>query len=217
MDAYFQSFPSITYGALSAINIMERTAILNSIFSTVYTFYPYTVKDGMRARTIAERYYGDPNLEWLVYFSNNIIDPYYDWPMDENTFNEYIIQNYGSIEEAQNKIISYRVNWYADDRVLSQSQFDTLQPYERKYWTPVYDSFNKPATYVRKQIDYQAVAQDGNGNITLSIPSEESSYWDAVTAWDHETEENIKKSYIQLLDSKLLTTAVDNLKTLMSE
>jgi hypothetical protein len=84
---YFQNFQIVNYDNTNAVNIMERCAILNSIFKSVYTFYPYQVKNGMRARTVAERYYGDPNLEWLVYFSNEIVDPYHQWPMDENTFN----------------------------------------------------------------------------------------------------------------------------------
>jgi hypothetical protein len=62
-----------------------------------------------------------------------------------------------------------------------------------------------------------AIAQDEDGNVTLSIPAEEQAYWSAVTAFDFEEEENAKKMNIKLLDSKLVTVAVDNLKTLLAE
>jgi hypothetical protein len=41
---YFQNFQAYHYGNTNAMNIMERCAILNSIFKNVYTFYPYQVK-----------------------------------------------------------------------------------------------------------------------------------------------------------------------------
>lgn len=214
---YFESFKFVTYGASSAINILERTAILNSIFKNVYTFYPYQVKDGMRARTIAERYYGDPNLDWIVYFSNNIVDPYHQWPMDKATFDAHLEKKYGSVQAARTKVVSYRINWYEDDRTLSKLQYNSLPHYERKYWTPIFDDNNFPVGYTRKEMDYLAVAQDGDGNVTLSIPSQEAAYWTAVTALEYEEEENAKKANIKLLDSKLVTTAIDNLKTLHAE
>jgi hypothetical protein len=217
MSAYFENFPAITYGATSAINIMERCAILNSIFKNVYTFYPYQVRDGMKARTIAERYYGDPDLEWLVYYSNNIIDPYHQWPMDIDTFNSFLESQYGSIQAAHEKIVSYRINWYEDDRVLTKLQYNSLPPVEKKYWTPSFDSNNFVTSYVRKELDYLAIAQDGDGNVTISIPSDEQAYWSPVTAFDIEEEKNAQKMNIQLLDSRLVTTAIDNLQSMLSE
>lgn len=217
MNRYFENFPFVTYGTSSAINIMERTTILNTIFKNVYTFYPYTVKDGMRARTVAERYYGDPTLEWLVYFSNNIIDPYHQWPMDEDTFNSFLISEYGSVEASMNKIVAYRINWFEDDRVLSKIQYNSLPSYEKKYWTPTFDNNNFIANYVRKALDYEAISQDGDGNISLSVPSDEVAYWASVSAYDFEREINAEKAHVQLLDAKLVTTAVDNIKTLMTD
>jgi hypothetical protein len=29
--------------------------------------------------------------------ANQIIDPYYEWPMDEETFNKYLIAKYGEV------------------------------------------------------------------------------------------------------------------------
>lgn len=214
---YFENFPIITYGTTSTVNIMERVAILNTIFQNPYTFYPYTVQNGMKARMIAERYYGDASLEWLVYLSNNIIDPYHEWPMDEATFSNFIDDKYGSISDARNKIVTYRVNWYEDDRVISRGDFDSLPEHEKKYWSAQFDEFNAPVKYARKQLDYKAISQDGDGNVTISVPVDEQMYWSPVTALDQETEINAQKAHIQLLDSKLVTTAVENLKKLLSE
>lgn len=171
MNQYFGNFPLINYNNRVMYNIMDRTAILNSVFGDVYAFYPYHVKNGMRADTVAERYYGDPDLVWLVYFSNNIVDPYHDWPMDDNTFNTFIADKYGSVQQAYETIVDYRINWFEDTRTLSQLQYNSLQGWEKKYWTPVFDINNNAQGWVRKELDISAVSVDINGTIYLSPPS----------------------------------------------
>lgn len=215
MNRYFGNFQLIQYNNSLSYNITERAAILSQVFGDSYAFYPYTVKNGMRAEQVAERYYGDPDLVWLVYFSNNIIDPYYQWTMSEEEFLNYIINKYGSLSNARNKIVEYRINWYEDLTNLTRLQYDSLPWYEKKYWTPVFDINNIPMNYERKRIDFTAVAQDGNGNISLSIPAEEQKYWSSVSALDIEEEENADKAHIRLLDSRLAQTAASNLKSLL--
>jgi hypothetical protein len=165
---------------------------------------------------LPKKYYGNPDLVWLVYFSNNIVDPYHDWPMDDSTFNKFIGEKYGSVQAANQTIVDYRINWFEDTRSLSQSQYNSLMPYEKKYWTPQFDMNNTPQAWVRKELDINANAQDAQGNITLSVPTEEHTYWIGVTALDYEREENAKKSNIRLLDSKLAPVAIANIETLLA-
>lgn len=215
MTSYFQNFELIDYNGAMMVNITQRAAILNKVSGNRYTFYPYLVKNGMRAEEVAEKYYGDPNFVWLVYFSNDIIDPYHQWTMDDDTFKEYVKTKYGSVQAAAQKIISYRVNWYEDTTVLSKSQYNSLDPSLKKYWTPNYDNYNAPVSYVRKVLEYSAVTSDASGNVTLNVPTLEIPYWIAVTAYDYEEEENSKKANIRLLDSRLAKTAESDLKELL--
>jgi hypothetical protein len=217
MSRYFDNFRLIRYNNSLSINITQRAAILDSVFGDNYAFYPYQVKNGMRAEQVAEKYYGDPDLVWLVYFSNNIVDPYHDWAMDEETFNTHLIKKYGSVQSAHQTIVKYRINWYEDTRELTKIQYDSLPWYEKKYWTPEFDMNNLPLQYVRKPMDFIANFQDSDGTVTLSVDSEESEYWVAVTAYDVENEENTKKAHIRLLDSRLASTAQTNLRSLLGE
>jgi hypothetical protein len=217
MSRYFQNFSTINYNGSIAIDITKRVAILNSIFGNRLAFYPYQVKDGIRPDQVAERYYGSTDFVWLVYMSNNIVDPYYEWPMDSMTFNDYIRDKYGSMEQARAKIVSYRVNWYEDTTKLNNTQYNNLPAYAKKYWTPAFDSNNLPMVYERKKIDYEAVAKDDEGNVTLSVPVEEQSYWSPVTAYDMEEERNADKAHIRLLDNRLAETAASNLRQLLRD
>lgn len=91
---YFDKIPEITYNRVLVRDISRRVAFLKKSIANPYTFLPYTIEEGDRAEDIAYHYYGDPNYSWLVYLANDIIDPYNEWPMDEFTFNQYIIEKY---------------------------------------------------------------------------------------------------------------------------
>ncbi len=91
---YFDKFPEISYNNVLVKDITRRVKFLKESLDNPYAFLPYTVKEGERAEDIAYHYYGDANYAWLVYLANDIIDPYNEWPMDEHTFNEYLISKY---------------------------------------------------------------------------------------------------------------------------
>lgn len=91
---YFSKFPEIRYNNVLVRDITRRVNFLKQSIENPYTFLPYTIEEGQRAEDVAYHYYGDPNYAWLVYLSNNIIDPYHQWPMDEDTFHQYIIDKY---------------------------------------------------------------------------------------------------------------------------
>lgn len=215
-SAYFKNLPLIKYNELAMVDISKRVNILNKVFADRYSFYPYVVKEGLRAEQVAEKYYGDQDYVWLVYLSNGIIDPYHDWHKDSRTFDLYIIDKYGSIETAMNTVVGYRVNWYQDDRRLSLAQYEQLQPYELKYWTPEFDVNNNPMYYVRKQFDLTISSRDANGNVVNDVPVLESQYWSLFSAYDVEEESNALKRHIRLLDNRLAQTALSNLKELVN-
>lgn len=94
MSRYFQNFPIIEYKGKRVRDITRRNEFLKSVTTNPFLFLPYTVKDNERAEDVADFYYGSTDYVWLVYLANNIIDPYHEWPMDEQTFNNYLIEKY---------------------------------------------------------------------------------------------------------------------------
>jgi hypothetical protein len=91
---YFDKLPEITYNNVLVRDITRRVSFLRQTVENPYVFLPYTIKEGERAEDIAFHYYGSANYAWLVYLANNIVDPYNDWPMDEDTFHNYLIDKY---------------------------------------------------------------------------------------------------------------------------
>jgi hypothetical protein len=91
---YFENFPVIEYEGRRIRDISRRSNFVRAVSNNPYLYYPYTVSEGERAEDIANFYYGSVDYVWLVYMANNIIDPYHEWPMDPQTFNDYLVEKY---------------------------------------------------------------------------------------------------------------------------
>jgi hypothetical protein len=106
--SYFYNFPKISYLNKQSRNIILKAALISDVMNKVDAFYPYVIQDYERPDTIAYETYGDENLDWVVYFSNNITDPYYDWPLTNVQLKEYLEKKYNtSIYALQSQIKHY--------------------------------------------------------------------------------------------------------------
>ena len=80
-------------------NILRRVKLREGIRSGSFLFDNYDVSDGERPEDIAYKYYGDPELHWVILMTNNITDRYYQWPLTQPQFQEYIEDKYGAGNE----------------------------------------------------------------------------------------------------------------------
>lgn len=112
---YFQYFPTVYYTftdpALNDfstfINIFVRVKAIQSVLDNIQTYYTYQVQDGERPDIIAEKYYSDPQRDWIILLANKILDPYFQWVMDQQTFLNYVNNVYGSVDNAESTIDHY--------------------------------------------------------------------------------------------------------------
>lgn len=177
-ENYFQKFPLINYNEIASRNIFARVKILEAIKQSEVALLPYTIQEGERADTLANAYYGSPNYAWAIYLVNEITDPSHEWPKSEYDLNNFLQKKYGSLEDAREVILHYRVNWATDQSMLSVEQFNGL-PYEnQKYWQPQVGFNNRTLNYVRKDLDWTVdtfrldllrVQSSITANVTYSI------------------------------------------------
>ena len=59
----------------------------------------YDVKSGETPEYIADTYYGDVNLHWVILLTNNITDFYSEWPMSVEKFEEYVYEKYADVND----------------------------------------------------------------------------------------------------------------------
>jgi len=137
-EEYFRKFPLINYNGQNGINIMRRIDFDPKVKALYQNFYEHTLTNNEDIQTLAHDYYDEVDLDWLIYLTNNIVDPYYDVPLKENDFSTYIKKKYGSIEKAQQKIIVYKTNYESDPgNILNIAGYNALTGAQKKYWQPI--------------------------------------------------------------------------------
>lgn len=157
MDTFFKNYPLVQYGNTVAntvaVNIMSKIAFQKKLQQNFEVFHPYTIQEGDRADTIAYLYYGDSGYDWIVYYSNNIVDPYHDWYMDTNTFNNFVASKYGSLTKSKTKIKFFRSNYISDDSMISLAAYDALSANQKRFWRGVTGMDDTLIRYERKKED----------------------------------------------------------------
>lgn len=158
IERYFEKFPVITYANNQAIDITKRVSLLDRVSTNPYVFYPYEITSEERADQLSYRYYNDPYRSWLLYLTNKIVDPYYEWYLNNQEFEDFVIKKYGSSVSAQQKVKHYRSNWVSSaEQSISQSEWNALTVSQQQYWEPIFNPDNTIKSYQRKQRDLSHV------------------------------------------------------------
>lgn len=154
-QSFFAGFPTITYGNNQVIDITERIVVRNGLVKNPYIYTPISIVDGVRADTVAYKAYGDPYTSWILYLTNNITDPYYEWYMNTDVFDKFIALKYGTIANAMQTIAYWTNNW-VDKPQITVADYQALTANQQPFWTPNYGYYNTPISYSRTQVDWTA-------------------------------------------------------------
>lgn len=100
---YFKSFPYTFYSLDNTTtvqvitNITNRVTLSEGVKTNLSLYDEYDIKDGETPELVADKFYGNPELHWLVLHYNDILDPRFDWPLDTNNLNRYITGKYNDV------------------------------------------------------------------------------------------------------------------------
>ena len=106
--AYFSYFPKVEYdvrgdGSTTVMtNLTRRTRFRDYFKRNAVNYDYYDVKAGETPEYIANEFYGDPELHWVVLLVNDITDRYHQWPMNYSQFNQYINDKYVNADGTSN-------------------------------------------------------------------------------------------------------------------
>ena len=75
-------------------DLMTRVKVREKVINEISLYDKYDVPSGERPEDTAFKHFGSSEYHWIVLFTNNITDAYYDWPMSEQDFETFIIDKY---------------------------------------------------------------------------------------------------------------------------
>ena len=110
-NAYFRQLPNLNYPSLKndrtsaydyqvVKNIFKRAVIRNDIFDEVTAFTKYSVVGDERPDQVADNFYNDSTLDWVILTTNNIVHVRDEWPMGNQDFLTYLNGKYTEAELA---------------------------------------------------------------------------------------------------------------------
>ena len=94
-------------------NFFKKGKLREDLFQDLTVFEKYNIKGDDRPDNVAHEIYDDPTLDWVVLMSNNIINIQNEWPLNQQAFENYVLDKYGTIEKL-NEIHHYESNEVKD-------------------------------------------------------------------------------------------------------
>ncbi len=104
-NSYFKQLPRLDYPSLAndrnsaydyqiVKNLFKRAVLRDDVFDEITAFEKYSVVGDERPDQVAYNFYNDPNLDWVILTTNNIIHVRDEWPMGNQDFLTYLNEKY---------------------------------------------------------------------------------------------------------------------------
>jgi hypothetical protein len=207
---YFSLIPDIQYDTKPisypfsesdytiAKNFFRRYKIDDNIFGYATFYNKVAVEEGQSIENLANLYYGNPFYDWVIILTNNLVNPLFSFPLDNNTLDKVIEDKYGLDSDGINKAYS-QIHHYETIETKSGRTVNGLNVLALKGGLIVDKNFyDSPFTY-----------WNGSQNITVAgnLVSK------PVYCYEHETIENEKKREIYVLRGTYFDKFVNEFKT----
>ena len=197
MASYFRYVPNFEYVSrtsdkniseyITVKNLFKRGKLREDIFGDLTFFTKYQIVGDDRPDNVAFEVYGDETLDWLVLLSNNIINVQTEWPLSQTSFDNYLVNKYGSYENS-----------------LQTHHYETIQVKDNSGNIIVPAGINVPQNYSVEYFDYNLESYQTATNITTEI-----------TNYDYEIKIENDKRNIFLLKSSYINVVLNDMEDIM--
>ena len=218
MSKFFDTFPKITYSFGDSTykdyqvvtDIFLRFGILKNILNNITSYYEYIITDGDKPEILAEKIYGDSEAHWIILYANDMVDPQFDWPLNAKAFNNYVVDKYGSVANAQSMIHHY-------EKVVVRTEPLTNTTIECRYIVDYEPTSNTDVVSVPDTYDYYTNLPETQSVETHEIAGKtvtEIVSRDAISVYDYESNLNEKKRNIKIIKPEYYPIIRENFRSI---
>jgi len=126
MAPYFRQVPNFEYVSrlpnakisdyINVKNLFKRGKLRDDIYQELKFFEKYKIVGDDRPDNVAFEVYNDSTLDWVVLLSNNIVNIQSEWPLTQQSFDNYVITKYQDYNTLYNGIHHYESREIKDSR-----------------------------------------------------------------------------------------------------
>tara|TARA_B000000437_G_scaffold145713_1_gene106277 strand:- start:506 stop:1168 length:663 start_codon:yes stop_codon:yes gene_type:complete len=194
---YFRELPELEYQSflsdaisskeyLTVKNLFRRNKLRDDLQNVFTIFDKYEIVEGARPDMVAEEFYGDAELDWVVLMTAGIINVRDEWPLSNYRLYQYVEHKYGILE------------------------LNEVRYYETK---EIKDSNGRLILPAGKIVDEDFVLNYSDNGNKVSVSGLDVRR--GVSNWEYETIENNKKSSIYLLKQGYLQQFLNDMREIM--
>ena len=200
---YFSTLPNLQYDTkpisypfsesdyVITKNFFKRASLSSDVFGYATFYKKYSVEEGVKIESIAEKYYGNPFYDWVLILTNNFINPLFSFPLDNWTVRKITEEKYG--DDAYSGIHHYETLETKSGQTLDGKSILAL----------------KGGLIVDKTF-YDSPFKYWNGTQTVTVAGNTVSK--SVTNYDHEVAENEKRREIYILKKRYFKKFLEEFK-----
>lgn len=251
---YFRELPNIEYQSflsnaissqdyITVKNLFRRNKLRDDLNSSITMFDKYKIVEGARPDMVAEEYYGDAQLDWVVLLTAGIMNIRDEWPLS-NFDLYYFLEDkyhgdYTNIDEHLNETHHFESKELKNSQgkivlpagiILPSTKKsinfnimtdESLSPAERLVPQFEFSYFDnkklyKTIIYRQESIDDNQYQTDINQLGENVIRIQNKDIMRAITNWEYESIENEKKSTIYLLKREYLSQFLTDMRDIMT-
>lgn len=198
MPSYFRQVPNLDYVSRTADakniseyitvkNLFKKGKLREDIFGDLSFFTKYKIIGDDRPDNVAFDVYGDETLDWLVLLCNNILNIQTEWPLPQESFENFLLNKYGSQEG-----------------LLQIHHYETIKVTDSSGITIVPEGIQVPSNYTVEYYDSGLGQYVNKSNITIEI-----------TNYDYENQIEDDKRNIFVLKSTYLNVILNDMNDIM--
>ena len=164
---YFSEIPNLEYPSqlgnrlsrsnetIEVKNFFRRTRLRDDVNGIVFSDF-YEIQDNERPEMVAEKFYDDPELDWVILTTNNIINVRDQWPLSNNELYTHMLQKYGT-EEQISQVHHYETRKVLDEygRIVLNSGLIVDEDFSFTYTTTTGTSITQNVAGPVSNFDYE--------------------------------------------------------------
>ena len=212
--SYFRELPDILYQSnllhkvssqeyIQIKNIFRRVKIQDWIAENTNFFNKYTIRDGERPDTMAERLYGSSDRDWIIILTAGITNIRNDWPLGNYDLYRYAEAKYGTDLNAVHHYETIEVRDNKGRLILPGGQ-------------RVDQNFTIPTPYDASATNFYVGVRPQSDNIDYRSVNSDINPVTGVSNYEYETQLNESKREIEVMKPIYLQQFLNDMRELMN-